>query len=226
METPKEDAKIRSTKWSMTINNPTDDDFARIKQAPSFIKWTKFQQEVGEEGTPHIQAAVLTAQVRLSQMKKWQPRAHFEPAKNWEALLRYVEKTETAVAGTQQTVQGGYIAMDQALILVARYGCNMLEWLMESDRTEQEVTQWKKQEYWAAVNGILMDRPDLVGLYTQPQMERAWVNTRSVWMKLKSTDKYNGTPSTQDGSESASDDIESSSIGSTGSSREIWRGEA
>lgn len=191
METTNKESQIRTTKWSMTINNPTDDDFERIRNPPTFIKWTKFQQEIGEEGTPHLQCAVLTAQVRFSQMKKWQPRAHIEVAKNWQALLSYVEKKETAVAGTQEKVEGGYIAMDQALILVARYGCNMLEWLMESDRTEQEVTQWKKQEYWAAVNGILMDRPTLVGLYTQPQMERAWINTRSVWMKLKCTDKYN-----------------------------------
>lgn len=191
METNKE-TQIRTTKWSVTINNPTEEDMKSLRDPPQYVKYCKFQQEVGDNGTPHVQCAVLTAQVRFSQIKKWLPRAHIEASRDWQALLRYVEKTETAVEGTREKVEGGYIAMDQALILVARYGCNMLEWLMESDRTEQEVLQWKKQEYWAAVNGILMDRPTLVGLYTQPQMERAWVNTRSVWMKLKCTDKYNG----------------------------------
>jgi len=63
----------------MTINNPTPTDEALISQGYSdFLKQLVYQHEVGEDGTPHIQAYVrLYRQQRLSYMKKLFPRGHF-----------------------------------------------------------------------------------------------------------------------------------------------------
>lgn len=85
----------RGTCWSITINNPTEEDLK-----PSFpnCKWVmKGQMERGEEGTEHYQGMLTTPQVRFTQVKKALPRAHIELAKNKLALERYVSKSETRI---------------------------------------------------------------------------------------------------------------------------------
>lgn len=89
----------RGTCWSITINNPTDDDLK-----PSFPnnKWVmKGQIEQGKEGTVHYQGMLTTPQVRFSAVKKALPRAHIELAKNRQALEKYVQKEDTRVAVVQ-----------------------------------------------------------------------------------------------------------------------------
>lgn len=86
--------------WSITINNPTDDDnrqWACLKDYP-WVKEVQGQLEKGKDGTLHIQGMIKTQSVRFAQVKKALPRAHIEPAKNVNALRQYVNKTETRVA--------------------------------------------------------------------------------------------------------------------------------
>lgn len=101
--------------WSVTINNPTEDDF-RAWNALKGYPWVKEvlgQVEKGEkEETPHIQGMVKTQHVRFSQVKKALPRAHIEKARKEAALAAYVQKDETRVAAiptskvaTQQDIQ-------------------------------------------------------------------------------------------------------------------------
>lgn len=203
----------RGSCWSITINNPTDEDRTLLAQPPSWVKNCVYQDELGSEGTLHIQGCLQTAQVRFSQVKKFLPRAHIELARNREALLQYVKKEDTAVEGTQRTTEGGYISMDVALMRVAEYAEDKQKFIMEGDRTELDIQRWSKREYWNAVNTILLENPKLVGLYTNPQMERAWTNTRAVWIKLKSKREiYNGeTSSSQAGCSSSSQGDDSSS---------------
>lgn len=82
----------RGTCWSITINNPKNDEFET--QMPGGWKLTG-QIEVGEEGTEHYQGMLTTPQVRFSAVKKVFPRAHIELAKNRKALEKYVHKDET-----------------------------------------------------------------------------------------------------------------------------------
>lgn len=181
-----EDTTTRSSCWSITINNPTEEDRNQLKSPPTWVKSCHHQDEIGDNGTLHIQGAVLTAQVRFSQLKKWLPRAHIEVARNRQALLKYVKKPETSVEGTQQDTKGGYISMEQALRNIAEHSQDMEAYFSSGDRTFKDCDAWKKFEFWCAVRQVLIVSPALVGLYTNPQMERAWVNTRSVWIKLKS----------------------------------------
>jgi len=90
-------SQARGSCWSITINNPCDNDeeniaFARAK------RWTvSGQKEVGANGTPHYQLIVKTPQVRFSTVKKTFPRAHIELARNPTALALYCEKEDTRV---------------------------------------------------------------------------------------------------------------------------------
>lgn len=88
----------RATCWSVTINNPTDDDTDAISLARQKGWIVEGQLEQGESGTPHYQLMVKTPQVRFSALKKTFPRAHIEVAKNESALRAYVGKEESRVA--------------------------------------------------------------------------------------------------------------------------------
>lgn len=178
---------IRSSWWSITINNPTEEDRLRLleKNFPSFVKYWKAQEEVGKEGTPHIQGALQTTQTRLSAVKGWLPRAHIEVAKDKVALLKYVEKAETAVEGTQVVIKADYLAMEDALKAIANNRPTYDEWLTVASLKDKATTNaFYKWEFWKSVNAILLEKPKTVGLFTNPQLERAWINTRLVWINI------------------------------------------
>ena len=86
--------------WSITINNPTDDDVRCDVPGWSL----EGQYEVGAEGTRHFQGILKTGkQVRFSAVKRVFTRAHIEVARNKKALEAYVHKEDTRVgefAGT------------------------------------------------------------------------------------------------------------------------------
>lgn len=89
----------RSIHWSVTINNPREDDEENIADARSRGWIVEGQKEVGENGTPHYQLAVNTRiQQRFPALKKAFPRGHIEPARNVKALKQYVHKEETRIA--------------------------------------------------------------------------------------------------------------------------------
>lgn len=108
----------RATAWSITINNPTDADKQRVellKVNKWFREW-KAQEEVGAEGTPHIQAMLRTEQVRFSTIKKALPRAHIEIARNIQALSNYVHKDETAAGNREHIKADSDKLLEQALL--------------------------------------------------------------------------------------------------------------
>jgi len=83
----------RATCWSITINNPTENE---VKcDVPGWK--LEGQYEVGAEGTRHFQGMLKTPQVRFTAVKKVFPRAHIEIAKNVKALEAYVHKQESRV---------------------------------------------------------------------------------------------------------------------------------
>lgn len=84
----------RATCWSITINNPTEEEMKPILPA----KWMLTgQMEAGAEGTLHYQAMLKTPQVRFSAVKQVFPRAHIEVARNVKALEQYCHKEESRV---------------------------------------------------------------------------------------------------------------------------------
>jgi len=91
---------LKASAWSITINNPTDEDKEAWKGIKTlhWVKDASGQLEQGENGTIHIQGLLKTDYVRFAQVKKALPRAHIEKARNTLALTNYVQKEETRLA--------------------------------------------------------------------------------------------------------------------------------
>ena len=95
--------------WSITINNPTDNDYQEIEALKTqvwFKKW-EGQLEHPEGGTLHIQAKLDTERVRWGKIKEILTRANILVAENRFALANYVHKTDTRV-GELPTVEGSH----------------------------------------------------------------------------------------------------------------------
>jgi len=89
----------RASCWSITINNPTEQDV--VCGIPGWSLSGQYEQ--GEEGTRHFQGMLKTPQVRFSAVKKAFPRAHIEKARNSAALAVYVNKKDTRIATYEAT---------------------------------------------------------------------------------------------------------------------------
>lgn len=93
------DKSTRATCWSVTINNPTEEDELEIQRCRAMRGWScEGQKEVGENGTPHYQLMVKSPQVRFAAVKKMFGRAHIEVARAPKKLEAYVHKEDTRVA--------------------------------------------------------------------------------------------------------------------------------
>lgn len=84
----------RASCWSITINNPTDDELKC--HTPGWTLQGQFEQG-DETGTRHFQGMLKTPQVRFAAVKRVFPRAHIEVSRNPKALEQYVHKSETRV---------------------------------------------------------------------------------------------------------------------------------
>ena len=97
-----------STHYAITINNPDENDHAMcVRGHPDYFKHFIWQEEVGEDGTPHIQGLVkLHRNQRFSFMKKLFPRAHLTALnsdEHRENMLHYVQKSTDDGTATDST---------------------------------------------------------------------------------------------------------------------------
>lgn len=84
--------RIRARNWVFTLNNYTQDEIKELAQQESYL----FQEETGENGTPHLQGMLMFKNpMSLSSMKKINGRAHWEPCKNKIASIQYCSKERT-----------------------------------------------------------------------------------------------------------------------------------
>lgn len=82
----------RSRAWCFTCNNYTDDDIKKFQEFPS--EYLIYGEEVGKEGTPHLQGFIYFASQRTLNglKKKLHPTAHFESARDIPASIEYCKK--------------------------------------------------------------------------------------------------------------------------------------
>lgn len=165
---------------------------------PRWLRMVRGQDEVGANGTAHLQIFANTDQVRMSAIKTWLPRAHIKPCITQEHIERtkaYVHKQdETTVANTQfeRIIRGGNQSLTMAEMLMRfaehswthEFMAKLNDDRMNANMKPKPLKEYYEEEFWHIVNEeLLPENPDLIGLVTQPQYIRAWVNTRKVWIK-------------------------------------------
>lgn len=148
----------RASCWSITINNPSDQDEECINLARQKGWHVQGQKERGENGTEHYQLMLKTPQVRFSAIKKAFPRAHIEVAKNPVALAKYVQKEETRV-GELKKDDSMYPSMSKVWNLFA----------IHVDDTEGgggEYLNWKAEKFLKRWDAFIADTIR-AGLYVE-----------------------------------------------------------
>lgn len=176
--------EAKTTRWAFTAY---EDQWSLFDSMPPIVAEWGWQQEIcPETQREHYQGFVRTSrQVRFSQIQKVLPGVHLEPAKNWDALVNYCKKLETAVEGTQvhQISTNVSLTMARALIKVAEARDKSASWIsvLRNCENVKELKEKYAAEFERAVAGLLREDENLIGLYSQPQYERAYVKWRSVW---------------------------------------------
>lgn len=87
--------KLRSRAWCFTLNNYTKDDIEFFAGTLDTAKYM-FQEETGEQGTPHLQGVVYFDNARNGkQMKQLHSKVHWEPTKCLKGSVNYCCKAST-----------------------------------------------------------------------------------------------------------------------------------
>lgn len=177
----------RASLWSITINNPTADDRESIALARQKGWKVLGQAERGENDTLHYQLALQTPQVRFSAVKKHFQRAHIEPARDRNALLRYVTKEATRV-GELPTTQDKYPSL-------SKYWDLIYEYLNDSSRDglDYDLLAEDEIQFYSIENRRLFEKTPLVFLdkATDSLIRRGYhveslasnPSTRAMWNK-------------------------------------------
>lgn len=102
-DTPSCNTSVRARCWGPnTWNNWTEEDLASLTMyCEANCEDYAINQEVGVEGTPHLQFCMKFKNARMfDSLKKSFPKVHWERSKNWAATKTYCCKSDTAVANT------------------------------------------------------------------------------------------------------------------------------
>lgn len=191
----------KSTRWQFTAFEEQWVYF-NPEVRPDFIAEGGWQMEKSPStGKLHYQGHLRTnVQVRLSFLIKKFPGVHFEVARDWSALKNYDKKKETRVEGsepmawpTDDSTSRVYSSMDNALLVLAEnrgdtysnwqksLGADVDTAINASQTSEEEVI---KQEFWGAVNRIVLKNPQMVQVFARPDVYRVWRWTRQTWIAL------------------------------------------
>lgn len=171
----------RATHWSLTINNPTDDDEECMQLARQRGWKIDGQKERGKEGTEHYQLHVQTPQVRFAAVKKMFPRAHIEIARNPSALAAYVTKEDTRVGGLV-SAQEKYPSQSKFFDLIwdeiisdpgkydFRFGTRRF---MHNGSTEN-ASKAHRRSYWAAASALIRKGYHVESMAVNPMTLSSW----------------------------------------------------
>lgn len=91
----------RSSRWAFTA---FEAQWPLFDNMPPVVKDAGWQIEIAPDTQKkHYQGYLLTSSTqRFAAMRKLFPGVHLEVAKNWQALVAYCKKKETAVPGSQK----------------------------------------------------------------------------------------------------------------------------
>lgn len=208
----------KSTRWSITVQYDPfyyADMDKYVSDPKSMPTWNEIIAEIGWQdeiapttGQQHRQGYVRTVrQVRLAQLKKLMPTAHFEVAKDWLALKKYCSKDDTrdpsgnVVKFTSNTKYSVAQLLTKLASLLIEHG--------HTDVDNHESTLYRfydnpARQYWTLASFILEEDPELAGLVGQPLPQNLWKNCRATWLKLAENESISITDSVQQGEDKIS----------------------
>jgi len=162
------DTQRKSTWWSITAyNNEIELCEGTL---PEWVKSIHGGRETcPTTGRLHFQGAVQCfQQQRMSKFKTWLPTAHLEPARQEDALKKYVMKKETSAG--EKTVRE-----NQQIFYKAH---DLLRLLARQDRRTDT-------GYYARVRMVLREQPTLAGQLMNPSLRKFWDETALVWIEAE-----------------------------------------
>lgn len=169
-------------RWSFTAY---EGQWHLFEITPELIEEIGWQtEECPDTQRKHYQGYILTKRdTRENAMRRLYPGVHIELARDWNALLAYCKKTDTAIPGSQVKLIGTpSLTMKDALLkLCSCWDEGLIISLIDKKLTGKDLY---KEEYWTIVRRCLYHYPNLVGLYANPIYLTTWVNTRDVWLHL------------------------------------------
>lgn len=177
------DMTERATCWSITINNPTDQDLNPSLPAG----WSMTGQiEKGAEGTEHYQGMLKTNQVRFTAVKKVFPRAHIEVARNRTALQKYVHKEETRLSTVADNKSAQVTLFDYQHSIASKWDDNVFYQRIQS---QHDFEDEKKQPHTSEDDLAMKYLDDMVAEDIENGMigvEYIAINPmwRSAWKKF------------------------------------------
>lgn len=167
------DKNSTHTWWSVTGFN---DEIAMLESPEAFPNWLcrvyGGREECPKTKTLHFQGALqCNWAVRMSQVKKWLPTAHLEPARKQWALEKYAMKAETSVGDkVVRENQVEYWSMQRTL-------CEIGKIAVQYNEREFDVTQ----RFWMAAKHLLRRDPRRTSSLANPAVLNMWKNTYEVW---------------------------------------------
>lgn len=92
----KKKQELQYKNWCFTYNNYHIDDIEKIETIFKKIGLYTFQEETGLNNTPHLQGCItLNKKCRITELKKINPKIHWEKTNNLEASIKYCSKDDT-----------------------------------------------------------------------------------------------------------------------------------
>lgn len=175
----------KSTRWAFTAYEEQWNLFTGTM--PELIaEWAYQTESCPQTGKKHYQGWLRThRQVRFKQIKEVLPGVHLEVARDWNKLKNYCKKNETrdlSGAAAHETNINRPLTMAGALTEIALYEPTT-EVFMAYVRAHKKPMSMK-DDYWYRVNQYIghTQNYESIGLFTNPQMLVAWMNTRQLWV--------------------------------------------
>lgn len=172
MEDKKVDTKVRGSHWAVTCYNGDIDTFEGWVNGgprPTWLRACKGQrEECPSTKRVHIQGQLDTVQVRFHAIKEALPDSHIEKVRKLIAHKQYVQKADTCIGPKLDMKVDGFVSVPAVL--------DMLGDILYKKKEEWIAKGVVDQSEWFDLAGsyLLEDRYDLIGLISQPQVQRAF----------------------------------------------------
>lgn len=101
---PRKNQEAARKIWSLTLNNWTREERENLIEALGRLGEYVVGEEIGEEGTPHLQGALRSrSRIRFTALRKINPRIHWEPGRSWKHLREYCKKDGVYTSNVEAT---------------------------------------------------------------------------------------------------------------------------